>query len=129
MLEITGTSLFDSQHRLEDSQLYLVYNFGTTIIWCLEVTLTVLVPAEDEGGWLDFSLVWIELLLAIYFLTDSILLFQKWAKTGDWESELADTMLNTIGYVYFLIKPGACERLMWCKWRERTGRVTSQRGA
>ena len=109
-LEITGNSIFDSHHFLVESHLYLVWNFGASTTWCLEVTLTVLVPAEKGGSWLGSYLVWLELLLSIYFATDSILLFRQWQKTGNWKSELVVTILSTLGYLYYCLKPRACQR-------------------
>ncbi len=101
----TSSSLDGPGYRLEDTRLYFVWNFGTTIIWCLEVTLTVLARADDEN-WQDSWPITMELLLAIYFTFDSIYAFRKWNKAhGEKpEAELFDTAISTIAYLYLLVK-------------------------
>lgn len=107
-----------SHYRLENTRLYFIWNFSTTITWCLEVTLTVLARADDEN-WQDSWPITMELLLAIYFSFDSINAFRNW-KSGRGESpetELFDASISTIAYLYLLIKARP-----WSRYCSRTRR-------
>lgn len=119
-LEISNAVIGESlNHSLEESHWYLIWNFGSTIIWCLEVTLTALVRADEGENWQDSYLILCELVLAIYFTCDSIRLYRKWREeSGDLEGELFDAILNTIGYFYLLLKAGAFNRFVWRKRNE-----------
>lgn len=120
VLEISVAQVDETlHHRLEGLQLYLLWNFGTTLIWCLQVTLTVLARAEEGENWQDSHLVLFELILAIYFASDSIRLCRRWKRaSGDLEGELFDAVLSAVGYFCLLVKSETFRRLLWRKRHE-----------
>lgn len=96
-------------HPLERTQLYLLWNFGSTFCWCTEVVLSALAHAQEsnkndvpiENSWATI----LELALAIYFTTDSIHLFRKWKRGDkDIQGELLDSTVNMIAYCYQVLK-------------------------
>jgi len=96
-------------HPLEQTHLYLIWNFGTTFCWCIEVALTALAneqEAKTTNGATDHA--WatvLELVLAIYCIIDSIRLFRKWRRAdGDIVGELMDATINMLGYGYLVVK-------------------------
>ena len=98
--------------------LYLIWNFATTGVWLVEIGLTVVwhiwtalnedgnrTMASDAGFWsLVTRIPWIpriELLLAVYFLLDSMRLLWKWQLQGqDVEAELVEVVINFLAYLY-----------------------------
>ena len=94
---------------LERTRLYLVWNFGTTFCWCIELALTALANAQEasrtNGATGDSWATILELVLAIYFTSDSIRLFRKWRKAEkDIVVELLDATLTTMAYFYAMLK-------------------------
>ena len=107
-----------AKHRLEGTRLYLIWKFGMTIIWCLEVTLTVLARADDEN-WQDSWPITMELLLAVYFTFDSIREFRKWKRVHgeSVDGEILDAAISSIAYLYLLLKARPWDH--FCRSRQR----------
>jgi hypothetical protein len=109
LLQVIEIVMDSTLYPLYRTQLYLLWNFGTTFCWCTEVVLTALAHTQEAqrtenaqgNSWATI----LELVLAIYFTIDSIHLFQRWRKPdGDIVGELFDATLNTIGYCYLMLK-------------------------
>ncbi len=100
--------------RLEGTRCYLVYNLGTTLVWIAEVGLTLfylqghtqiqhilrlnLHTKEDYEAF-------VELVLAIIFLGESVKIFWVWSKVDeDVDAHLFDAILNIFGYCYQMVK-------------------------
>jgi hypothetical protein len=88
---------------------YLVYSFGTTIIWCLEIGWNVAWklhqrPEETRSKWL-FSKFFIEGLVAVYFLWDSGNLVYEWHVLGEEinADELLDVGINLLAYLWLIV--------------------------
>ena len=86
----------DLSERLIARAGYLIWNFGTTVVWLSEVAPTI-----------QYSypvLKWehcVETLLAVYFTVDSFHLLYKWKiKKQDIEEELWDVAINAIVYAF-----------------------------
>lgn len=99
--EILGTE--GPLERRYGQQLYLIWNFGSTIAWCFEIGLTVWhhhVTPSRSPIWSDR----LQLGLAVYFLIDSILLFKKWTNPDKKiDDELIDVIINSLSYLAILI--------------------------
>ena len=92
---ITTTSEGVIQRRYGE-QMYISWNFGTTTIWCLEIGLMVWFHGQ-ASTWEQR----IELLLAVYFLFDSVHLFVKWRNPKeDLEEEFFDVLINDIAFLW-----------------------------
>lgn len=97
--EILGVSNNVIEHLLSE-QMYLVWNFGTTVLWCTETGSTVWYHGYSASKTSDR----IQLGLAIYFLVDSIHLFYKWQNPElDVEEELFDVVIGTISFLGMLL--------------------------
>ncbi|GFH55397.1 hypothetical protein CTEN210_11873 [Chaetoceros tenuissimus] len=112
--------------RLEGTREYLIYSFGTTIVWVIEVTFTcihhqsILLTSDDTNSssntsYLIFRMIyfqtredyeiWVELILAVYFLFDSMDSFVQWKKADlDVTSQGLDAFVNFAGYIYEMYK-------------------------
>lgn len=116
--------------RLEGTQAYLIYSFGTTTVWVIQVTLTcihqqsILLESDDTNSnspnqtntsYLIFRMIylqtsgdyeiWMELILAVYFLFDSLSSFVEWKKADlDVTSQGLDAFVNFAGYIYEMYK-------------------------
>jgi len=81
--------------------LYLIYSFGTTVIWCVEIGLTAW---DNTATSATGSLSWeirIELALAVYFLVDSLQLLYEWRLLEqDPTINLVEAIFNFAGYLY-----------------------------
>lgn len=79
--------------------LYFVYSAVTTVLWCLEIGLTVW-----ERRWTEqplTAITYAELLLAVVFGYDSIALALAWRlNQGDLEVNAWDAGLNALAYLY-----------------------------
>ena len=112
--------------RLYGERLYLIWNFGTTLVWCLEVGWTMRIKSQDNNddnrnrrqdgraasaaatttwSWCP-SLDCIQLLIAIYFLLDSLHLLIKWKVKGDIDEELFDVIISSVAYLGQLVHTG-----------------------
>lgn len=114
--------------RPEAAALYKLWNFGTTIIWCMKAGLEswwsymsisieglVTVPAASTTfTWFDklrnsdrlFTNV-LEVTLAIYVLIDSVILLWEWEIKGDdLQMSLFNVSLNLAGFTYAMILDG-----------------------
>ena len=91
----------DLSERPTAAALYLAWNFGTTLVWCSEVGLSI---ANHIVGETNASLEWatkIEFLLAIYLTLDSLHLLWKWKiKKQKLEEELIDVCINLLSFSY-----------------------------
>ena len=107
-----------ANHFLEDTRLYLIWSFFTTIIWCLEVTLTIVARADDENWQISWPIK-MELLLAVYFTFDSILEFRNWqsADGASVDAEILDAAIGTIAYLYLVVKARPWDH--FCKKQQR----------
>ena len=94
VLEIVWT--IQPLDRLEGTHAYLVWCFGTTIIWCIEVGVKIWVPsASTTASRFATVMLWIEAALAVYFLIDCALLFRQWNRAEDEiEGELIEVSLT-----------------------------------
>lgn len=114
---LTLTLVFYEHTKLDrfvNTQNYMLYNFFTTGIWCLEAGLTLWwetrearITADDAtaknncncncNNWKP----WIEWIGACYFLYTSIILVgQRIDPHRDVTVEVRETMLNICGYTY-----------------------------
>ena len=86
--------------RLEGTRAYITYNFGTTLVWVVEVGLTVLDDMKQSIVLSRQDL--FELAVALFFLIDSLRLFLDWYKADvDVGGESLDILINfTAAYVY-----------------------------
>ena len=91
----------DLSERPRAAALYLVWNFGTTIIWLVEVGLSIALLQSREQ---ERRVSWekpVELILAIYFTFDSLHLLWKWkVQKQDIEEELFDVSVNLLGFLF-----------------------------
>ena len=82
-------------------QLYLIWNFATTAVWCLEIGLTVWYHYPQISTWSER----IQLAVAVYFLFDSIQLFRKWLNPEkDIDEELLDVLISSFSYLWVLVE-------------------------
>mmetsp|Transcript_8920 Transcript_8920/g.19149 ORF Transcript_8920/g.19149 Transcript_8920/m.19149 type:complete len:189 (+) Transcript_8920:263-829(+) len=96
-------------------QCYLIYNLGTSIVWCTEVALHLLGDGESDGGSGTGSnenesiLVsrreklakYVELVLAAYFVLDSAYVVARWKMKLDHTSAmLGDLVVNVLVYAW-----------------------------
>ena len=89
--------------RLEGTRAYITYNFGTTLVWVVEVGLTVLEDVKQSIVLSRRDL--FELAVALFFLIDSMRLFLDWYKADvDVGEESLEVLLNFAAYVYLLSK-------------------------
>ena len=116
---------FGPLERLEGTRAYLVYNFVTTVVWAMEVVLTLyhmgLPPLRNDIGGSSGSsicsrlislfqeregiMLALELVAAIYFLGDSAKIFWYWFKVDeDVEGEMLDVLINLVAYAYIVKK-------------------------
>ena len=93
----------DLSERPTAKGLYLIWNFGTTLVWVTEVSLSVAFQRQNQQQRRQ-SLSWekrIELLAAIYFAWDSLHLLWKWKiKKQDLDEEIWDVCINTLVFLY-----------------------------
>lgn len=93
-------------------QFYLIYNFLTSIIWCLDIGCGVFGNVRED---LDRDgkssekeskrrkiMAYGELLVAVYFLLDSLIVVIKWKmpKHDHTEGMLVDCIINAIAYAF-----------------------------
>lgn len=117
----------DLEDRPGAAAMYLVWNFGTTAVWCVEVglqqvgyhaschddknhgTFFINNHGDDGGGTqrtrfkllLDRWVRWIELGLAVFFLVDSMMLLYKWRLAHNHlEEELGEVLINVFAYLF-----------------------------
>ena len=106
LLVVSILSTMSPLNRLEGTQLYFIWNFGTTLVWCIEAGLNGYYARQHQLSNTNSRFPWtsvLEVALAIYFTADSIHLFRKWLKPDqDIEGELADTIVSTLAYAYQL---------------------------
>lgn len=93
------------------AESYIIYNFGTTIIWCFEAGFeswwsirTRTMSQKDLFTWKVFFIV-AEVVVAVFFLVDSCVLFWKWKIVGfDIVSSSYDILANLIFYLYAMTR-------------------------
>ena len=101
----------DPELRPVGAALYLLYNFTTTLIWCVEIGLTAWEQqaefSSSSSSWLSRLLrnttwpVRLELIVAVYFFADSLHLLWKWRLTKNkLEAGLWDAMIGSVAYLY-----------------------------
>ena len=89
--------------RLEGTRAYITYNFVTTLVWVVEVGLTVLDDMKQQSILSRWDL--FELAVGLYFLIDSMRLFLDWYKADvDVGGKSLDILINFAAYVYQLSK-------------------------
>mmetsp|Transcript_75993 Transcript_75993/g.152672 ORF Transcript_75993/g.152672 Transcript_75993/m.152672 type:complete len:190 (+) Transcript_75993:171-740(+) len=99
--------------RLHGTQDYLVWSFGTTIVWVLEVGLNYFEMQQSNfsRNLFDFLYfqtakdvgVFVEFLAAIYFLVVSAKVFIVWHKADtDVGGQTLDTTISSLAYAYQL---------------------------
>jgi hypothetical protein len=100
----------DEVERPEAAAWYFVWYFGTCVIWCIEAGL--------ESWWSHSAhvvggTVWarespssaIELVIAVYFSIDSVLLLYRWEiMKQDVYAELFDVIISCAAYTYALAR-------------------------
>jgi hypothetical protein len=102
----------DPTERPGAASFYLVWNFGTTLLWVTEVsfralawrkairTPEVLARRRIRAG---IALI-VEWSLAIYFTFDAIHLLRKWKlQKEDFDADTIEVFLNTAGFAYISI--------------------------
>lgn len=104
------------EDRLEGTRAYLLYNFGATLIWVVEVGLHLLehhqlkVHSSTNPNHEHKDLYWLlaELIIALYFLYDSTRVFVLWrTPDSNVRAQLLDTIINIAAYLYQVIRLGA----------------------
>ena len=100
---------FDWKERPNAIAYYLIWNFGTTILWIIEVTF------RAYYSWRTISLykakpvlaniaLVVEWTLAVFFTYDSIRLLIEWKiKKQDVEEDLFEVFLNIFGFAYITV--------------------------
>ena len=75
---------------------YLAWNFATTAVWMLEVGLRLYGTYREEATTREKHLwVWLEAVLAVVFLYDSIRLIDQWRlEDQDLEEDMLDVVMN-----------------------------------
>ena len=74
---------------------YLIYNFGTSVLWIVEIALRVDDKSKDQPH------VIAEWIVAVYFVCDSIDLLVKWKLTEkDLDGDLVEAFVGIISYSY-----------------------------
>ena len=115
-MKITG-------ERPDAAASYKIWDFTTTIIWCMEAaleswwsymttTITGIIKTPTTTNWWDVFLLnseysshLIELGLAIYFLFDSGSVLWKWEiKNQDFQTSLVSVLLNLGSFTYAMIR-------------------------
>ena len=97
-------------NELSNKHAYLVWNFGTTIVWLIEVGLNayeIELTFFDVLYFHDFEdiLMFFELLLALYFTTDSLILFVKWQHADfDSNDSIWEAITNCVAYCFAMVK-------------------------
>ena len=109
LVDLLVASDYDLSERPTAQALYLLWNFGTTAVWCAEIGLSaafiVLQQQQQESTSSSWNAIgWdkrLELLLALYFTADSAHLLWKWKiKKQKLDEELGDACLSLLGYFY-----------------------------
>jgi hypothetical protein len=76
---------------------FIVYDFGTTAVWCVEISLKALFPEQESRS---MSLLLFELVLAVYFVEDTATVLYKWQwKNQEIEIILINVIVNLVGYL------------------------------
>lgn len=99
-----------------------MYNFGTTLIWVAEVSLTVLDMQKSNLNRNLFEIVYlqttkdvellVELAAAIYFLFSSMEVFYHWEKADMRVGEKSlDAFMNFLAYSYAVNKSSASQAI------------------
>ena len=114
-MKITG-------ERPDAAASYKIWDFATTIVWCMEATLeswwsymttsiTGILKTPTVTNWWDillnseYSTHLIELGLAAYFVFDSGTVLWKWEiKNQDFQTSLVSVLLNLAGFTYAMIR-------------------------
>lgn len=95
-------------YEREGSQEYLIWSFGTTAIWCVEIGCNVyekVVIEKEKIGYVNI----IEGILALYFLGESIDILWTWNNPeADFWGELLEAALNVAGYAYLAYTTADC---------------------
>jgi len=100
--------------RLEGTRAYLAWYFATTLVWFGEVGLKCYYIHESitRDGWTQLHQIvflqtrqdveiFLELILAVYYLIDSAKVFWSWQKADkDISGEVFDAILNSLAYLY-----------------------------
>jgi len=102
--------------RRYGTQLYISWNFGTTIVWVLQTALTYWYFNYDHSNTPDITneneddkatTSWInriQLVAAVYFLMDSLHMLYRWRKTNKHvEAEEWDVGISTVAYLFELM--------------------------
>lgn len=108
--------------RLDGARAYLVWNFTTTIFWVLEVGLSIF-DLQESNFVSAYTIIFhhfiylqtyqdveyfVEFLIAIYYLFDSMKVFCEWYKpNSDLQGQLPDAIINCITYLYQVVKLGS----------------------
>ena len=104
--------------RLEGTHAYLTWSCVTTIVWVVEAVLTFLDMRQSTtnqngvctGRCLSFKTardfgVTVELLIAVYFLADSVKVFWIWyTPDADIKREFLDAIINSVIYASQFIR-------------------------
>jgi hypothetical protein len=109
------------------ASLYLLWNFSTTVVWCAEsglkwleqrVLVTTSLPTTTTtttplvSGWAQA----LEVVVALYFLVDSIHLLIKWRlQEDDLEANLLEASVASLAYLWVSVE---CWQL---QYRRRSG--------
>jgi hypothetical protein len=84
------------RERILGTHLYLIWNFVTTIMWCVEVGLIV---SYSSPSWVRK----VELVLAFYFMIEALQVAKDWKEPDNqiW-LEYFDLSLNSLAYLFEL---------------------------
>mmetsp|Transcript_9938 Transcript_9938/g.12520 ORF Transcript_9938/g.12520 Transcript_9938/m.12520 type:complete len:176 (-) Transcript_9938:118-645(-) len=114
-------ALGDLGERPSAQASYIIWNFGTTLVWCFEAGIEswwnyrmIVVQRQNDSQKISW---WraatssgnianlIELLVAVYFSIGSAVLLWKWAITGENLNErLLDVVTNLVFYFYAMVR-------------------------
>lgn len=97
-------------YSLSDSKkLYLLYDFGTTLIWCVEMGQKMMSLSRNihtyEDQRLDYALAIGEGVIAIYYLCNSAFLLYLWrVKKQRIHPIITNVVINILGYMYLVLE-------------------------
>ena len=92
----------DLSERPTATALYLVFNFGTTIVWLAEVGLSLyLLQSREEARLATSGSKIIELPVATYMTANSLDLLWQWKiQKKHIEEQLFDIIISVLSYIY-----------------------------
>ena len=106
--QLVATTTQEFSERPTAQALYLLWNFGTTVVWMMEIVLQIVYYHNHQTSTLLLPLeVWVEGALGVYFLGDSVRLLIRWKlhpTNNKLEGELWDVGISIVAYLGLAIR-------------------------